>query len=112
MANDYAFFDPHRVEHPDQVGDDLALGVSLGRLRTAGLAVAALVGRDRTQSGARERVHLMTPRVPQFRKSVAHHDRIAFTAFSDMHPDPIGIDEAMLELAHSGNPSTVFKGST
>ena len=51
MADDHAFLDPHRVEHPDQVGDDFALGVGLDRLGTAGLAVAALVGRDRAQTG-------------------------------------------------------------
>ena len=64
MADDDAFFDPHCVEHPDQIGYDLALGVGLDLLGTARVAVAALVGRDRAQTGARQRAHLMPPRVP------------------------------------------------
>jgi hypothetical protein len=34
---------------------------------------------------------------------MAHHDRVALAGLGDVHPDPVGIDEAMAELAHIGS---------
>ena len=61
MADDHALVDLQRVEHPDDVLHQLAHLVSLDRLRTIGIAVAALVGRDRAKAGVGERAELMAP---------------------------------------------------
>ena len=73
VADDDAFVDAERVEHPDDVGDDLPLGVSLDGLGAIGFAIAALVGRDGAKSCVGERANLMTPGIPEFREAMAHH---------------------------------------
>jgi hypothetical protein len=77
----------------------LALSESLDRFRRAGLPVAALVRRDRAEAGLRQRLQLMAPGVPEFGKTMAHHDRKALAGLSQMHFDTIGLDESMDELS-------------
>src|SRR5690349_21125619 len=71
VSDDPAFADSECVEHPDYIADQLTLGVRLDWRRTFGLAVAALIGRDRTKARLRERLHLMAPRVPHLGKAMA-----------------------------------------
>ena len=100
MADDHALFDLQRVEHPDDVLHQFAHLVSLYRLRTIGLAVAALVGRDRAKAGVGERAELMAPRVPELRKAVAENHRKALARLDHMHPDAVGVDEFVDQFAH------------
>ena len=100
MADDHALVNLERVEHPNDVLNQLAHLVSLDRLRTIGFAVAALVGRDRTKAGLGERAELMAPRVPELGKAVAKKHRKALAGLDHVHPDAIGFDEFMNEFAH------------
>lgn len=43
---------------------------------------------------------LMPPRVPTFRKAMAQEDERALALFCDVHPDAIGLNEAMLQPGH------------
>ena len=76
------------------------LRVRLDRLRAIGVAVAALVGRDRAKTRIGERANLMTPRIPEFREAMAHHDGDAAAGLDQMHPDAVGVYKFMIEFAH------------
>ena len=108
VADDHALADLERVEHPDDIGDQVPHRECFDRLGTVGLSVAALVGSDRAKARGRERANLMAPRVPHLGKAVAHHDREAAPRLVQMHPDAVGVDELVLELAHLGLPLTEF----
>src|SRR6266852_4868904 len=59
VSDDHALADSERIEHPDDIADQLALGVSLDWRGTFGFPVSALIGRDRAKARLRERLHLM-----------------------------------------------------
>ena len=53
--------------------------------RPAGLAIAAHVGRDGVIAGVGERLELMAPRIPGFRKAVAKENERARSRLGEMH---------------------------
>src|SRR5882672_8377162 len=100
VTDDHALADSESVEHPDDIANQLALRVRLDWRGTFGLAVSALVGRNRVKARLRERLHLMAPRVPHLGKAMAQDDRKALAGLCDVHPDAIAFHETMLDLAH------------
>src|SRR5205807_3760627 len=77
MADNDAPFDTEGVEHADYVRNKLPLGIRFDGSRRVRFAVASLIGCEGAKTGCGERPHLMPPRIPEFRKSVTHHNRIA-----------------------------------
>ena len=100
MTDNHTAADAQRVEHADDVADQLALRVRLDRRGRFGLAVAALVGRDRAEARFGNRLHLMPPRVPHLGKAVAKHHRKALAGLRHVHLDAVSPDEAVLDLTH------------
>src|SRR3984893_3325577 len=107
MADDRAPVDFERVEHSNDVVDQFAHPVSLDRLRTIGFTVAALVGRDSAKAGGGECGNLMAPGVPELGEAVAENHREALARLDDVHPDAVGFDELVDELAHRILPPDV-----
>jgi len=61
-----------RVEQARQVADQMEDGILIDRLGGVALAIAAHVQRDGVEAGGGERVDLVAPGIPGFRKAVAH----------------------------------------
>ena len=91
-----------RGDDADHVADEVEEGVLLDLLRTVGLPVAAHVRRDRPKARVGERLELMAPRVPGFRKAVAHQDERSFSRLGEMDADAVRLDRPMCDLGHSG----------
>ena len=100
VTNDRALVDPKLIEHPGEVGNQVAQRVGLDRLGTIGLAITPLVRRDGAESGGTQSSELMAPGVPDLREPVTKHHRVAFARFMQMHPDAVGLHELVFELAH------------
>ena len=104
VPDDRCAFDAEGVEHPDDVADEVELGVLVDPARHVGLAVAALVGRDRVVPGVAEGAELVPPRVPAFREAMTQHDGapVGGPGLGHVHPDPVGVDEAMAQVDRCG----------
>src|SRR5215470_5087824 len=74
--------------------------VLINFFRALSLAIAPHIRRDRVEASLRERLQLMTPRVPRFRETVTQHYQWACSAFSNVHADPISFYFTMPHLDH------------
>jgi hypothetical protein len=100
VARDHRRRGPEGIEEPYQIADQVEQAVALDLGGGVGLAVAAHVGRHRAEARVGQRAELMTPRIPGFREAVTQeHDR-ASALLGHVHANPIGLDDAMLDLAH------------
>src|SRR5713226_7199202 len=77
-------------------------GVLIDCLRTVGLAIATHVRRDDVKSSFRERLQLMTPRVPRLGETMTQDDQWTCTALGDVHANAVGFEDAMLYFVHGG----------
>ena len=102
MANYHTLGEAEGVEHTNNVSDELMLGVRFDWLRGVGFAVTTLIRSNSAKPRIRQCLHLMAPGIPQFRKAVAHHNRVALPRFGDVHSDAVGVDLLMFEIAHEG----------
>src|SRR5215472_7247887 len=68
--------------------------------KTLSLAIAPHIRCDGVESSLRDRLQLMSPRVPRFRETVTQHYQWTCPAFSNVHADPIGFYFAMPQLDH------------
>jgi hypothetical protein len=74
--------------------------VLINRLRTVALAVTAHVRGDRMKAVRGERIDLVTPGVPTFRKAVAQQDKRSLALLDDIQADAIGLDGPLDQFAH------------
>ena len=102
VADDRGALDAERVEQPDQVADQVELGVLPDLGGHVGLPVAALVGRDRVEAGLPQGDELVAPRVPALGKAVAQDDRTAVVGsrLGDVHGDAVGRDAPVPDVVH------------
>ena len=105
VADDDRLRRAQRVEHADHVADEMKQRVLIDGFRLACLAIAAHVGRDGAIAGLGERLQLMAPRIPGFRKAVAEEHDGSASRFGEMDRDPVCLDGAMGDLGHAPSPS-------
>jgi hypothetical protein len=111
VADDHRLRRAERVKHADHVADEMKQRVLIDGFRLAGLAIAAHIGRHRAITGTSERLQLMAPRIPGFRKAVAEEHDGSASRFGEMDRDPVCLDGAMGDLGHAPSPS-VWSRST
>lgn len=70
MADHRCVVFAERIEHPDDVTDQVKQRICLDGFRPIGLTIPTLVGRDRAKARVGESSQLMAPRVPGFGQSV------------------------------------------
>ena len=104
VADDDGLRRAQRVEHADHVADKVEQRVLIDCLGLACLAIAAHVGRDRVVAGLGERLQLMAPRIPGFRKPVAQQYDGAGSGLGKMDGDAVRLDSAMGDLSHASSP--------
>ena len=104
VADDDGLRRAQRVEHANHVADELKQRVLIDLVGLAGLAIAAHVGRDGAIAGLSQRLQLMAPRIPGFRKTVAEEDEGSASRLSEMDRNPVCLDRAMGELGHASSP--------
>ncbi len=105
VADDDRLRRAERVEHADHVADEMKQRVLIDVLGLACLAIAAHIGRDRAIAGIGERLQLMAPRIPGFRKAVAEEHDGSASGLGEMDRDPVCLDGAMGDLGHAPSPS-------
>jgi hypothetical protein len=105
VADDHRLRRAERVKHADHVADEMKQRVLIDGFRLAGLAIAAHIGRHRAITGTSERLQLMAPRIPGFRKAVAEEHDGSASRFGEMDRDPVCLDGAMGDLGHAPSPS-------
>jgi hypothetical protein len=88
------------VEQAHHIADQVQHRVSIDLGGRLGPAVPAHVGRDGVEPRVGQGPELVTPRVPGFRKSVAEHDERPLALLGDVHPDAVGVDAAVPDLAY------------
>jgi hypothetical protein len=93
-----------RIQQAHDIADQMEHRVRIDRLRPVALAVTAHVGGDRMEACRGERVDLVTPRVPAFRKAVAQQDKGALALLDDIQADAVGLDDLLDRFAHGPRP--------
>ena len=74
--------------------------ISVDRVRTVSLAVAAHVWRDGVEAGSGERCNLMAPRIPGLREPVAKKYERAGPSLGEVDSYTVGFDQAVGDLGH------------
>src|SRR5262245_49354544 len=74
--------------------------VGVNRRWSVGLSIAALVWRHGVVSSFCEGGYLVSPGIPTLRKTVTQDHEWALTLLSNVHPDPVGVDEPVVHLCH------------
>lgn len=100
MPDDDSVLRLERVEHADEIADHVEDGVLIDRFGPVALAVAAHVGRDRVVAGRRQRLELVAPGVPAFRKAVAEQNHWTLAPLGDIEVDAVDLDRPLRRLAH------------
>jgi hypothetical protein len=101
-----SLLDPEMIEQFDEIAGELFDVVGLHRLRSVGLAVAALVGRNHAQARLAEGLDLMTPGIGDLGPAVAEHDRRRIRLRAGLvisHPD--AVHASVLKGRHFGHGS-------
>jgi hypothetical protein len=93
--------DAERVEQAGEIADQMVNRVCVHRLRSVGVAIAALVRRNGVKSGLRQRPQLMPPRVPELGEAVTEQYREALSRLRDVHGDAVGRNGAMRNRRHT-----------
>ena len=83
------------IENADHVADEMQDRVLVDRLRRIALAVAAHIGGDDAEAGGSERIDLMPPREPGFRKTVHQQHQRPLALLGDVEVDAIAFDNAL-----------------
>ncbi len=94
VAAEDGLLDAECVEQPGHVAGQMLDVVLIHGGGPVRQAVAALIWRQHTIAGIRQRRNLMTPRVSEFRKAVTEHDRdaVLWAGFVHRHVDAVGLD--------------------
>jgi hypothetical protein len=87
------------IQQPHEVPDKMQHRVLINRLRTVALAVTAHVRGDRMKAVRGERIDLVTPGAPTFRKAVAQQDKRSLALLDDIQADAIGLDGPLDQFA-------------
>jgi hypothetical protein len=93
-----------RIQEADEIADQMEDGVLIDRLRLVALAVAAHVRGDHMEAGRGERIDLVTPGIPAFRKAVAQQHRRALALLDDIQADAVGLNDPLDRFAHGPHP--------
>ena len=104
VADHDRVFLSERVEHPDEVADEMEDRVGVDPLRRLGPAVPAHVRRDGVVAGRGERDELVAPRVPALGEAVAEEDERAFARFREVHRKAADVELAVADdgVVHAG----------
>lgn len=88
------------VEHADEIADHVEDRVLIDRFGPVTLPIAAHVGCDRVVAGRRQRLELVAPGVPAFRKAVAEQHHRPLALLGDVEADAVRLDPPLRRLAH------------
>src|ERR1700750_2988541 len=78
--------------------------VLIYRLGPFALAVAAHVRGNYVEARLSQRIDLVAPRVPAFRKAVAQQNKRALALLDDVQADAVGLDDPLDRFAHRPRP--------
>ena len=92
---------PHKI--PYQVEDR----VLIYRLGPVALAIAAHVRGNDVEARLRQRIDLVAPGVPAFRKAMAQQNKRALALLDDIQADAVGLDDPLDRFAPSPRPTKV-----
>ena len=109
VADDYGLIRSESVEQPHHVADHVEKRVFLDFFRPVGLAISPHIGGHRVIAGFRERLQLMTPRIPGLRKAVTENNQRPGARFGEMNAEAVRFDRAMRQFDHSV-PRRAFNG--
>ena len=100
MANDNDASLFEGSEQADHVADQVQHRIRRDVLRGVGLAVAALVRRNRVVPGFGERRQLVAPGIPALREAVEQDDKGTLPRLHDVHVDTVGLDRSVADVRH------------
>jgi hypothetical protein len=95
MAEDGGLLFAKGLDETDHVPGQLQDVIRLDRHGPVRLAVPALVRRYHMVARIGQGGQLVSPGVPTFREAMTEDDQWAFPLFSDVHPDSVGLYEAV-----------------
>jgi hypothetical protein len=87
-----------RIEHADNVADQMKERELLNGLGTVRLTVASHIRGDGVETRVGECNKLMPPRVPRLREPMTHNHKRAGPCLSDVHIDAVRRDSAMTDV--------------
>src|SRR3990167_5467724 len=85
-----------RIYEADDILADFDLIVGLDLARLVGLAITTHVRRDHMIAGLGDRIELVAPGIPGFRKAMQKQDKRTFPGFCNIEFDPVCSDPALL----------------
>ena len=100
MADDDCRRDLERIEQTHHVTDQMEDRILIDPLGCVALAIAAHVRRNRVEARRGQRIDLVTPGIPGFRKAVAHQHQGPFALFGDVEADAVALDDSLRWFAH------------